>query len=115
MFSLQKNFKKTNGILYNCHDSFCSDCFPYLLFQSLQSSSKNLNENFFQNPQAEFPCIICSIGKSTFLPCWQELLKDTKEINKTIYQADNFCFDCNEGFATIAQRVSSQCEENAIP
>ena len=96
--SICKEILKTGHISYSCNHSFCLKCYPYILFSLLKSSG--INKEFLANPQTEFSCMICRIGKTQFHDnLFEEFLKE--KANKKLCEAcgmnpaEGFCTNCN--------------------
>ena len=68
---------KNDHISFTCDHSICFQCYPYLVFNLL--NSKGISKEFFEKPQNEHLCFICGIGK-TILP-YDIFLKNFRKRN----------------------------------
>ena len=66
-------------VSYSCNHAFCFKCCPYLLFKLLKTFG--LNWKFFERPEKEYPCPICSkvFSKFPFEQVFEDF-KSTSEI-----------------------------------
>ena len=51
-----------DSIPFNCGHSFCFQCFPYILYNTIQING--ITGSFFKDLNSECPCLICQTGKS---------------------------------------------------
>ena len=101
------NKSKYHNITYSCGHSFCESCFPYIIFDLIQT--QGLDQNFYNSSYSKHLCPICHDGVSSFP--FPQLIESfglifqegKKKKNPICYrceesESESFCHDCNNNF-----------------
>ena len=98
---------QVDHISYSCIHSYCLKCYPWILFHLLKYIG--VNQYLFQNPNQEYSCPICEIGKAKFP--FESLFREFKLENSVSISSKNkeeVCFACEK----VPEKICIDCEHS---
>ena len=106
----QENLNEDN-LSFSCGHSFCFSCFPYIMYNILKNTG--IKASFFQNLNAEYPCLICKEGKSILPFNRLSSYFDQRKSEKLLTKAESKCEACESNISKIHcfECDQSYCDE----